>query len=423
MPLALASTSQAGKKRCAIYTRKSTDRGLDLPVNSLESQREVCRAYIKSQAHRNWYETASAYDDGGYSGGTLERPALKELLHDIEAGRVDVIVVYKIDRLTRSLLDFVRLVDVLEQHGASFISVTQAFDTSDSMGRLILNVLLTFAQFERELMSDRVRDKKASMRRKGFFTGGLPPFGYLIAAGGKLVLDPERADLTRELFDRFPQTSSRRELVDDLRKRGCVTRRWTSKNGRLHGGQPITTAVLDQILRNPIYTGHIVHRGEWIRAEVAPIVSRDQWDAVQAERLRRTPKRNPDRDFLIGILYDEHGRRMRILVAGPGRTNPGRYYRSEYSGWSRGSDVKRILLNADRVERLARSALTALLFDRKHLIEAVLSLGCYSTETGKLLKKGRQAARRIVEMDGSALRRLMLALVPRAEVNASELKL
>ncbi|MFL6725214.1 MAG: recombinase family protein [Sphingomicrobium sp.] len=417
------ATAPVSTKRCAIYARKSTDRGLDMPVNSLESQREICRAYIKSQAHRNWYETTANYDDGGYSGGTLERPALKQLISDVEAGRVDIIVVYKIDRLTRSLLDFVRLADVLEQHGASFISVTQAFDTSDSMGRLILNVLLTFAQFERELMSDRVRDKKAAMRRKGLFTGGLPPFGYLLGSGGKLLLDPERSELVREIFERFPKTSARRELVDDLRNRACITRCWRSKNGRHHGGQPITTSVLDQILRNPIYTGHIVHRGEWLKAEIEPIISREQWDSVQAERLRRMPFRNPDRDFLSGILHDEYGRRMRILTCGPGRTNQGRYYRAESAGWSRGTELKRILVSADKAERLTRSAVTALLFDRKLLIEAVLSLGSYSLETDALLQKGRRAARRVVDMNGAAFRRLMLALVPRAEVTGSELRL
>jgi DNA invertase Pin-like site-specific DNA recombinase len=394
-----------------------------MPLNSLENQREICRSYITSQAHRNWMELPCEYADGGYSGGTLERPALKRLIEDIRAGRVDIVVIYKMDRLTRSLLDFVRLVDVLEEQGASFVSVTQAFDTSDSMGRLVLNVLLTFAQFERELMSDRVRDKKASMRRKGLFVGGLPPFGYLIERGGKLALDPERAHIVREIFLRYPQTSSVRELVNNFRARGFVTRRWTSKNGRNHGGQPITTAVLSQILRNPIYTGNIVHRADWIKAQIEPIITRGEWDAVQTERLRRSTERRPDRDFLVGLLHDEHGRRMRMLVDGPGRTNPRRYYRSEASGWSRGTEVKRILVNADRVERLARSALTAMLFDRKMLAEAVLSLGCYSAETGALLKKGTRAARRVADMDSPALRQLMLALVARAEVTSSELRL
>jgi hypothetical protein len=214
-----------------------------------------------------------------------------------------------------------------------------------------------------------------------------------------------------------------RELVNELRGQGHLTRRWISKSGRPHGGQPITTAVISGILTNPIYTGHIVHRGEWIAAQIEPIISREEWDLVQAERLRRSIERNPDRDFLVGILHDDHGRRMRMQVAGPGRTNSGRYYRSEYAGWSRGTEVKRILINAQRVERLAKSALTAMLFDRKHLSQAMLSSGRYSDEIAGLLKNGRKAARRVADMDEAALRRLMLAIVPRAEVSASELKL
>jgi site-specific DNA recombinase len=191
--------------RCAIYTRKSTEYRLDLPVNSLETQRDVCRSYIRCQAHRNWVESPTMYDDGGYSGGTLVRPALARLITDIEHGRVDMIVIYKIDRLTRSLLDFVRLIEVLDKYGVGFVSVTQAFDTSDSMGRLVLNILLTFAQFERELMSDRVRDKKAAMRKNGLFAGGLPPFGYIVERGGRLVVDEDRALIVKELFERYPK--------------------------------------------------------------------------------------------------------------------------------------------------------------------------------------------------------------------------
>jgi site-specific DNA recombinase len=413
----------ADRTRCAIYTRKSTERGLDMAVNSLEAQRDVCQAYIKCQAHRKWVEVPRRYDDGGYSGGTLERPALRQLIADVEAGCVDVILIYKIDRLTRSLLDFVRLIEVLDRYGASFVSVTQAFDTSDSMGRLVLNVLLTFAQFERELMSDRVRDKKAAMQRKGLFTGGLPPFGYLIQKGGKLAVDPDRAELVREIFRRYPEVSSVRVLVDELRARGCVTRRYVSKNGRHHGGQPITTAVFRQILSNPIYTGHIVHRGEWIEAQIPPLITRHQWDNVQEERLKRTPNRNPNRNFLLGIVHDEHGRRMRIQNDGPGRTNSLRYYRSEYAGWSRRTEFKRILVRADRVEELAKSTLKAFLADRAQVKDAVLSLGLYSDEIGRLLKKGPVAARRVALMDQRQIRQLFLTLMPRAEVTKFGLRM
>jgi len=408
--------------RCAIYTRKSTEYGLDQAVNSLDAQREVCRSYIKCQAHRNWVEVPRRYDDGGYSGGTLVRPAMNQLVGDIESGRIDMVVIYKIDRLTRSLLDFVRLIDVLEKYEVSFVSVTQAFDTSDSMGRLILNILLTFAQFERELISDRVRDKKAAMRKKGLFAGGLPPFGYLVTKGGRLVVDPDRAAIVTELFERYPVVSSVRELVSDLSARGCFTRRWTTKAGKAKGGQPISAAIVQWILSNPLYAGFVVHRGEWIEAQVKPLVSRQQWDLVQATRLKRRVVRDPDRDFLSGIIHDHLGRRMRIWGSAPGYGHKERYYKSHDRTLSRPRE-RSVFVDASNVEAVAKSALKAFLVDRAQVNEAVLSLGRYSAETARLIRKGRTAARRVDLMDGPHLRRLFVALVPRAEVSKSELRL
>ncbi|MGE5564304.1 MAG: recombinase family protein [Bacillota bacterium] len=408
--------------RCAIYTRKSTEHGLDKAVNSLETQRDVCRAYIKCQAHRNWVELPHRYDDGGYSGGTLVRPALNRLVADIESGRIDMVVIYKIDRLTRSLLDFVRLIDVLEKYGVSFVSVTQAFDTSDSMGRLVLNVLLTFAQFERELMSDRVRDKKAAMIRKGLFAGGLPPFGYLVGRGGRLEVDPERASIVKELFDRYPKAGSVRELVSDLADRGCRTRRWVARSGKAKGGQPISAAVVRQILSNPLYAGFLVHRGEWIEAQVAPLVTRGQWDEVQAVRQQRRTVRDPDRDFLVGILHDELGRRMRMSGSAPGHGHKPRYYKAEDRSAGRRRD-RTIFVDAAAAEDVAKCALKAFLADRAGLNRALLSLGRYSDETGRLAARGPVAARRLDLMDRPHLRRLFVALVPRAELTRSELRL
>jgi DNA invertase Pin-like site-specific DNA recombinase len=408
--------------RCAIYTRKSTDHGLDRAMNSLETQRDVCQAYIKCQAHRNWVELPVGYDDGGYSGGSLTRPGLNRLIGDIEAGRVDMVVIYKIDRLTRSLLDFVRLVDVLEKYSVSFVSVTQSFDTSDSMGRLVLNVLLTFAQFERELMSDRVRDKKAAMIRNGLFAGGLPPFGYLVEKGGKLIVDPERAAIVQELYEKYPKVHSVRELVWDLRDRGCLTRKWTTDAGKQKGGQPITAAVVRQILSNPLYTGFHVHRGEWYKAKVEALVSREQWDVVQSVRLQRRITRDPDRDFLVGILHDQFGRRMGVAASAPGYGHKPRYYKGQDRTSSKRGD-RSVFIDAANAENVAKSALSTLLVDRVELHNAVLSLGRYSDEIARSLKRGRVAARRIELMGGSQLRRLFLALVPRAEVTKRELRL
>jgi site-specific DNA recombinase len=401
-------------KRCAIYTRKSTDAGLTLEVNSLVTQREVCQAYIRSQAHRNWVELPRQYDDGGYSGGTLERPAMKRLLADIEAGRIDIVVIYKIDRLSRSLSDFIRLMDVLQRYDVSFVSVTQTFDTSDSMGRLVLNILLTFSQFERELSAERVRDKKAALKRRGLFTGGTPPIGYTLAKGGRLVVDVERAAIVREIFERFPEVSAN-EIAKDLRARGFITRRYKSKSGNERGGQPIYFNQVLNILSNPIYTGHTVHRGEWIESKVEPIVSREQWDLVQQVRqTRNIQKHDPIQNFLLDILHDEQDRRMRIQ-RGTGRSNGYRCYKSEHSSWARGGVCRRVMVNAERVEDLAVSALKEFLTDRIKLRQAVLSLGLYSDDTRRLLRKGGTACRRIAAMDQPQLRLLFLALVRRAE--------
>jgi DNA invertase Pin-like site-specific DNA recombinase len=407
-------------KRCAIYTRKSTDVGLNLEVNSLVSQREVCQAYIRSQAHRNWLELPHLYDDGGYSGGNLERPAMKRLLADIESGRIDIVVIYKVDRLSRSLTDFVRLMDVLQRHDVSFVSVTQTFDTSDSMGRLVLNILLTFSQFERELASERVRDKKAALKRRGLFTGGTPPFGFTLAKGGRLIVDEKRAEIVREMFERFPQVSAN-QLAKELRGRGCLTRSYRTRSGTERGGQPIYFSQVMKILTNPIYTGHLVHRGEWIRAKLEPLVSREQWDLVQEIRQTRfIQKRDPIQNFLLDILHDEQGRRMKVQ-RGTGRSNGYRCYKSEHSSWARGGICRKVMVNADRVEDLAISALKGLLADRVQVKQAILSLGLYSDETRKLLKRGPLACRRIAAMDRPQLRSLFLAIVPRAEVCATEL--
>jgi site-specific DNA recombinase len=414
---------QPSKVRCAIYTRKSTERGLDLNVTSLQAQRDICQSYIKCQAHRGWTELPECYDDGGFSGGSLERPALQRLIGHVEHGRIDVIVIYKIDRLTRSLLDFVRLIEVLERCDVSFVSVTQAFDTSDSMGRLILNILLTFAQFERELMSDRVRDKKAAMQRKGFFAGGLPPFGYLVDSGGRLCLDDERAPLVRDIFKSYIEGQSVKEIVRGLRFRNCFTRQYTSKAGRTRGGQPITSAIINHVLENPIYTGNIVHRGEWIGAEIDPLVTRLTWDAAQAERRKRSPKLDHDRNFLIHLLYDHLGRRMKIMDGGPGRTNQFRYYRSEAAGWSRGTEHKAVLVRAEEVELVVKSSLLSLFRDREKLRTAVMSDGEYSKRIADDIRRGATAARRIDRMDAKHFRRALLALVPRIDVLTSEVRL
>jgi len=226
------------KKRCAVYTRKSTDEGLDQEYNSLEAQRDAGLAYIASQRHEGWIAVGDGYDDGGFSGGNVERPALRRLLADIEAGRVDIIVVYKIDRLTRSLPDFAKLVEVFDRHGVSFVSVTQQFNTTTSMGRLTLNILLSFAQFEREVTGERIRDKIAASKAKGMWMGGMPPLGYDVVER-KLVINDREAALVRDLFRRYAEHGSAARLVREMAIEGHTTKAWITQGGRQRTGRPI----------------------------------------------------------------------------------------------------------------------------------------------------------------------------------------
>jgi DNA invertase Pin-like site-specific DNA recombinase len=267
------------KVRCAIYTRKSSEEGLELAFNSLDAQREACAAYIDSQRHEGWIALDDRYDDGGYSGGTLERPALQRLIRDIEAGRVDTVVCYKIDRLSRSLTDFAKLVDVFERNSVTFVSVTQSFCTTTSMGRLTLNILLSFAQFERELAGERIRDKFAASRAKGMWMGGRPPLGYDVR-DRKLVVNPAEAELVRLIFRRFLDLGSALLLIRELNAQGYRTKSWTTQAGTFREGRPFDKGTLYKILRNRTYLGEAVHKGQSYPGEHEQIVDQATWDRV-----------------------------------------------------------------------------------------------------------------------------------------------
>ena len=266
--------------RCAIYTRKSTEHGLEQEFNSLDAQREACEAYIKSQAFQGWKALPQHYDDPAYSGGNLDRPALKKLLADIEAGKIDVVVVYKIDRLTRSLADFAKLVEAFDARSISFVAVTQQFNTTTSMGRLTLNVLLSFAQFERELSSERVRDKIAASRRKGKWTGGTVPLGY-DAKDKKLVVNKTEAETVRTIFRRYLELQSFSKLVADLDRRKHRHQAAQHQGRQVQGGIPFTYGPLAYFLKNRIYLGEIHHGGKWFKGEHEAIVDRPTFDRVQ----------------------------------------------------------------------------------------------------------------------------------------------
>lgn len=302
------------KRRCAVYTRKSSDEGLDMEYNSLEAQRDAGLAYVASQRHEGWIAVADGYDDGGFSGGNMERPALRRLMADIEDGKIDIVVVYKIDRLTRSLPDFARLVEVFDRHGVSFVSVTQQFNTTTSMGRLTLNILLSFAQFEREVTGERIRDKIAASKAKGMWMGGVPPLGYDVK-DRKLVVNEREAALVREIFTRYAEHGSAARLVRELQVEGHTTKSWETQTGKFHHGRIIDQQYLFKLLRNRLYLGEITHKGEVFKGQHQPIISAVQWEAVDAIIAQR--KRGTTRDrynetpaLLAGFLYAPDGQRM-----------------------------------------------------------------------------------------------------------------
>jgi site-specific DNA recombinase len=299
--------------RCAIYTRVSTEHGLDQEFNSLDAQYEAASAYIKSQAHAGWTLIRSRYDDGGYSGGSTERPDLQKLLNDIRARKIDVIVVYKVDRLTRSLADFAKLVELFDAHGVSFVSVTQQFNTTTSMGRLTLNVLLSFAQFEREVTSERIRDKIAASKRKGLWVGGNLPLGYEMK-DGKIVIIEQEAELVRSIYRRYLELGGVNELLLDLRERNIRTKSRLLSTGVTRGGIPFGRGSLYYLLGNCFYIGEVKYKNEILPGEQPPIMDRALFEAVRQKSLaqwsHRTVVRNKSDQLLTGLLFDDAGHRM-----------------------------------------------------------------------------------------------------------------
>jgi len=305
--------------RCAIYTRKSSDEGLDQSFNSLDAQREACEAYIHSQKHEGWKVLPDRYDDGGASGGNMEREALQRLLSEIDQGRVDMVVVYKIDRLTRSLADFAKLVEHLDAAGASFVSVTQQFNTSTSMGRLTLNVLLSFAQFEREVTAERIRDKIAASKKKGLWMGGLVPLGYDKAEAG-LVINQNEAGIVRSLFEQYLELKDVTRLKAWADSQGFRTKSRTWKDGTHVPGKRFARGHLYQLLSNPIYLGKTHHKGELYEGVHDAIVDQDMWDQVQALRdqnrsTRKSRRNHADKSPLSGRLFDADGNRFYVSHA------------------------------------------------------------------------------------------------------------
>ena len=395
----------APRVRCAIYTRKSTEEGLDSDFNSLDAQREAAEAYILSQRHEGWDALPDRYDDGGFSGGSLERPALVRLLEAVEAGHVDAVIVYKVDRLSRSLLDFARLIELFDRKGVSFVSVTQQFNTTTSMGRLVLNILLSFAQFEREIIGERIRDKVAATKRKGKYTGGPPVLGYDVDRERKrLVVNPEEAELVRSIFSRFVDTGSTTALAQELNDQGHTTKSWTTKQGVARVGSPWSKARLYHILHNPIYLGEVSHKGERYPGEHEAILPRELWEQVHtvlAKHHRARGGRRAKRPALLrGILRCAHC----DCAMGPVFTNRrGRMYRYylclHASRHGAGSCPARSLA-AGEVEAVVVEQLRALLRHPEALLRSYREHGASSrTRGGGAVLSEREAGVALAALD------------------------
>ena len=409
--------------RCAIYTRKSTECPANQEMNSLAGQRAVCAAYIRCQAHKGWVELPHAYDDEGFSGGNLERPALHRLLTDAREGRIDAIVFYKIDRLTRSLADFVRLMDAFQHFDISFVSVTQAFDTSDSMGRMVLNILLTFAQFEREMMGDRIRDKKNTMRRSGLYIGGKAPIGYN-SLKGRLTVVPNEAAFVREAFARFDDYPSVRALLVALEGEGkgnlLGPNRHRAKRISLQDGGSAF-----RMFYNPLYAGYQLIEEELVKAGHEPLITLERWQEVQAtlaSRSKKSGKVDYSLHLLAGFVFDDTDRILAPRMRGTKRW-PERYYESDSRQLRKGVRADRVRVRGGDLERLVRSAIVGLLHDHEKLRIAVIRAYGDPKLAYAMQTRGPEAAERLVRAEAAELRHIFEGLVSRVEVATTEVRI
>ncbi len=419
------------RRRCAIYTRKSSEEGLDQAFNSLDAQREACEAceaYIASQRHEGWQALPTAYDDGGLSGGTLERPAMQRLLADIRAGRVDLVVVYKVDRLTRSLNDFAKIVEVFDAHGASFVSVTQQFNTTTSMGRLTLNMLLSFAQFEREVTGERIRDKIAASKRKGMWMGGVVPLGYDVR-DRRLEINEAEAATVRHIFARYLALGSVDNLAQELAADGIYSkaRPWMA-DARMQGGKVLARGALYTLLQNRLYRGEVAHRGQVHPGQHIAIIDEALWDAVQARLSANRVERVIRQDaaalsLLAGLLYDADGQRLVPTHA----NNAGKRYRYY---------VSQALLKGKRgrpsparvAQRIPAGEIEALVIDRiKRWLgtprNVLTAMATDARTSQQALVQAKQLTERWKELSPASIRAVLWRLLARVEVHPTRVDL
>jgi DNA invertase Pin-like site-specific DNA recombinase len=415
------------RSRCAIYTRKSTDEGLEQAFNSLDAQREACAAFILSQKHEGWTVLPTLYDDGGYSGGTMERPALQRLLADIEAGQIDVVVVYKVDRLTRALSDFAKLVEVFERRGVSFVSITQQFNTTTSMGRLTLNILLSFAQFERELIGERVRDKIAASKKKGMWMGGTVPLGYDVKER-KLIVNEAEARAVVDIYHRYLKLRSVRALGEELAAAGIRSKRRFRPDGTEYGHQQFSHGALYLMLQNHTYRGEATHKGSSYPGEHAEIVDKPLWDAVQAALAdnrvaRATGARTKQPSLLTGMVFDEAGERLTPTYSVKKGTRY-RYYVSTSLVTAAGrSRSRRRRIPAGNLETVVLNRLRTFLANRAEILDAIDNEADHNVGQGHLIERARQVADELGAQAPEKIKALLMALVRRVEVRLDSVKI
>src|SRR5246127_4924168 len=423
-PMSLG-TRRTARVRGAIYTRKSSEEGLDQEFNSLQAQREACEAFITSQRHEGWVCLRAGYDDGGFSGARMDRPALQRLLADIAAGGVDIVVVYKIDRLTRSLADFAKIVEILDARGASFVSVTQQFNTTTSMGRLTLNVLLSFAQFEREVIGERIRDKIAASKKKGMWMGGVPPLGYGVK-DHKLVMIGSEADTVRLIFRRYAELGSVRLLQAELEARGIKSKSWSSASGRLVGGKPFSRGALYLMLQNHTYLGKIVHRGQFNSGEHTPIIDQPLWDAVHEQLAGNTARRQcggrtRQPSLLAGMLFDGDGNRMTPSYAGKNGTHYRYYVSGSLITKDRTETSAGLRLPAAEIERLVSGRVHRWLLDPGSIYKSTSGRLVDSSVQQRLLALAADIGKHWPELPVAGKRAVLAAVIERIEVRVDQI--
>ncbi len=412
-------------RRCAVYTRKSSEEGLEQDFNSLHAQREACEAFIRSQRGEGWRLVETPYDDGGLSGATMERPGLQHLLADIRAGQVDTVVVYKVDRLTRSLADFAKMVELFDAHGVSFVSVTQQFNTTSSMGRLTLNILLSFAQFEREVTGERIRDKIAASKKKGMWMGGNVPLGYDVQ-DRKLVINQAEAETIRHIYRGYLELGCVRRLKEYLDRRDIRSKVRTAANGAVSGGQRFSRGALYAMLSNPIYIGEIRHKGARHLGQHEAIIDREVWEALQAQLRSNAPDRRErvgksDPSPLAGKLFDEAGERLTPSHAVK-RGRRYRYYvsRAFFDGMAEQAE-RGWRLPAQEIERAVATAAIGILQDPGAIAGALREAGVPVGDVSPALARAAELIQRFASETERA--RMIVELVERVELQQSEIRL